>query len=39
MAAPLLRKLRKSQRGNISDLLFSNYMYNILIYDYETKDN
>lgn len=23
--------------GNISDLLFSNYMYNILIYDYETK--
>lgn len=39
MAAPLLRKLRKSQMGNIWDLLFSNYMYNILIYDYGTENN
>ena len=36
---PLPTKLRESQRGNIRDSLFSNYMYNILIYDYGTKNN
>ena len=39
MLFPLSTKLRKSQMGNIWDLLFSNYMYNILIYDYGTENN
>ena len=36
---PLSTKLWESQMGNIWDLLFSNYMYNILIYDYGTENN
>lgn len=32
-------KDKKILNENIWDLLFSNYMYNILIYDYGTENN